>query len=132
MSLQIGQEFETISFVGGDFQQLEFFIKDTESDDPVDLSTFEEVRWILFRYGDPNNPILNLNGEVVASNTSIFNVYLESDLTKNLGGGLYVHQPALIDSKGKEFRPGQGHINIMPRGNGENSEYIQQNSSKDA
>ena len=82
------------------------------------------IRWILFRYGDPDNPLLNLKGIAVADDVSKFVVYVESELTKDLEGA-YVQQPVLIDSSGKEFRPTQGQINIIARGNEGNSIYTQ-------
>lgn len=119
-------ELQTERWIGSDFQELEFTVIDSVTGEPVDLTTFQEIRWVLFRYGDPDNPLLNLIGTVVASDSSKFNVYVESEFTRDLGGNLYVQQPVLIDSQGKEFRPAQGQIEIASRGNGDNSDYIQQ------
>lgn len=119
-------ELQTERWIGSDFQELEFTVIDSVTGEPVDLTTFQEIRWVLFRYGDPDNPLLNLIGTVVASDSSKFNVYVESEFTRDLGGNLYVQQPVLIDSQGKEFRPAQGQIDIASRGNGDNSDYIQQ------
>lgn len=119
-------ELQTERWIGSDFQELEFTVIDSVTGEPVDLTTFQEIRWVLFRYGDPDNPLLNLIGTVVASDSSRFNVYIESEFTRDLGGNLYVQQPVLIDSQGKEFRPAQGQINIASRGDGDNSDYIQQ------
>ena len=119
-------ELQTERWIGSDFQELEFTVIDSVTGEPVDLTTFQEIRWVLFRYGDPDNPLLNLIGTVVASDSSKFNVYVESEFTRDLGGNLYVQQPVLIDSQGKEFRPVQGQIDIASRGNGDNSDYIQQ------
>ena len=119
-------ELQTERWIGSDFQELEFTVIDSVTGEPVDLTTFQEIRWVLFRYGDPDNPLLNLIGTVVASDSSKFNVYVESEFTRDLGGNLYVQQPVLIDSQGKEFRPAQGQIDIASRGDGDNSDYIQQ------
>ena len=119
-------ELQTERWIGSDFQELEFTVIDSVTGEPVDLTTFQEIRWVLFRYGDPDNLLLNLIGTVVASDSSKFNVYVESEFTRDLGGNLYVQQPVLIDSQGKEFRPAQGQIDIASRGNGDNSDYIQQ------
>lgn len=119
-------ELQTESWIGADFQELEFQVFDSVTQGPVDLTTFQEIRWVLFRYGDPDNPLLNLVGTVVATDPSKFNVYVNSEFTTDLGGSLYVQQPVLIDSQGKEFRPAQGQIHLVARGNGENSTYIQE------
>lgn len=125
-SLSIGTSptLDSFSFIGGDFQELEFTVIDNETMLPVDLSYFLDIRWILFRLGDWENPILNLSGEILASDTSKFVIYINSEYTKNLSG-LFVQQPMLIDSSEKEFRPAQGTINIIPRGNNLNSEIIE-------
>lgn len=124
MDLGLVQELQSVSWISADFQELEFTITDSVSNEPVDLSVFSDIRWVLFRYGDPNNPLLNLQGTVVASDTSKFNVYVNSEFTRDISG-LFVQQPILIDSSYKEFRPVQGQVNIIPGGQRENSEYIQ-------
>lgn len=122
----VNAELETVSWIAGSFQELEFQIKSPDVSEPVDLTIFSDIRWVLFRYGDPDNPILNLKGHVVASDTSKFNVYVLSEYTKDLDG-LFVHQPVLIDSEGKEFRPSQGQIHISAQGKKDNSILIEEN-----
>ena len=112
------------SWIASDFQTLEFSVHDVDTGEPVDCHMMQSIRWILFRYGDPDNPLLNLKGIAVADDVSKFVVYVESELTKDLEGA-YVQQPVRKDSSGKEFRPTQGQINIIARGNEGNSIYTQ-------
>lgn len=120
----VNAELETVSWIAGSFQELEFQVKSPDVTEPVDLVIFSEIRWVLFRYGDPDNPILNLRGHVVASDTSKFNVYVLSEYTSELDG-LFVQQPVLIDGEGKEFRPAQGQIHISAQGKKDNSITIE-------
>lgn len=121
-------ELDTIEFIAGNFNNMEFTVKDGETGELLDLSTFSGVRWVLFPYGDPDSPILNLLGEVVSTDYSKFIVYIKSEYTKGLEG-LYVQQPVLIDNRGKEFRPAQGYVNIIARGNGDNSVIVERNNT---
>lgn len=118
-------ELENDTWIAGDYNIYEFIVSDYDSpDEAVDLTTFLEIRWILFRYGDSETPVLNLLGEVDASDHAKFSVNIESEYTRDLKG-LFVHQPLLIDSNGREFRPAQGVVNMISRGKGENSQFIQ-------
>lgn len=129
MDIELFKELEFDTWIGGDYKEFEFTVKDQDNPlDPVDLTTFLEIRWILFRYGDSENPLLNLLGHVVAEDNSKFDVYIDSEYTKDISG-LFLHQPVLIDSSGREFRPAQGGINIIPRGQGQNSQIIQNNNT---
>lgn len=118
-------ELPEAQWIGGNFETFEFTVHDLQDPTvPVDLTVFREIRWILFYYGDSENPILNLTGHIVVSDHSKFNVYIKSEYTDDLNG-LFQHQPVLIDNSRKEFRPAQGLINIIPRGMSENSQYIE-------
>ena len=108
------------TFISGHFHELSFGFVDAESNEPVDLTTFEDVRWVLFRSGDPNTPLLNLQGVVLASDSSSFIVYIKSDYTKDVSG-LFVQQVLLIDGVGNKKYPCEGYVNIKPRGEEENS-----------
>lgn len=114
------------TWIASDFQELEFAVYNFITQEPVDLTTFSEVGWVLFRYGNSGNPVLTLKGTVVALDNSKFDVYVDSELTENLGGEAYIQQPFLIDSNGTQFWPAQGLVYILSRGNKDNSDYIQQ------
>lgn len=124
MELTYNEELSPISFIAGHYQELEFTVTDTITKEPVDLVTFNSIKWVLFRFGDPENPLLTLDGHVVADDASKVDVFIDSEYTKDLDG-FYVHQLILTDSNDKEFRPAQGGISIVPRGWEENSLIIQ-------
>lgn len=116
-------ELDEFSFIAGNFQELEFQVRDMETSEPVDLNDLNEIRWVLFRYGDVDNPLLSLKGVVSLTDPSIFRITIKTDYTKDLSG-LFMHQPILIDGEGREFSPAQGLINIISRANRENSNII--------
>ena len=124
MELLYKVELPPISFLGGDFQQWEYAVTDKDDGSEADLTYFQAVGVVIFRPGDAGNPILKILGSVVAANASHFVVNIKSSYTKNLED-VYIQQPFLIDSDGDEFRPGQGTVNIIPRGNIENIEFAQ-------
>jgi hypothetical protein len=113
-----------MTFIAGDYKFLEFQVFDGETQTLVDLSLFKEIRWVLFPYGNSENPILNLKGSVVASDNTKFDVSIKSEYTENLVG-LFVQQVTLIDMANKEFVPAQGYFEIIPKGQKDNSIIIE-------
>lgn len=112
------------SFIAGAFRELVFKVIDDGTKEDIDLTTFQDIRWLLFPYGNPYTPSLDLEGTVLPSDTSSFNVILKSEYTKELTA-LYIQQVLLIDSNGKEFRPIYGQIEIITRAFEENSMFTE-------
>ena len=117
-------QLEDMTFIAGDYKFLIFDVYDGETQQPVDLTLFKEIRWILFPYGNPTNPILNLSCEVVAEDHKKFQVSIKSEYTENLIG-LFIQQAILTDNAGKEFVPAQGQFEIIPQGERDNAIIIE-------
>ena len=112
-----------VSFIAGDYQEFVYNLVNDETLAPVDIGAARELGMILFTYGDNEHPLIAKSGEPITVNgvTSAFLVRLTSEDTKDLNSGLYIQQPYLVDDNGKIFRPGQGTVNIVPRGFEENA-----------
>lgn len=122
MEIKYKVDLAPVSFIAGDYQEFLYSIINDENLKPVDVGAARELGMILFSYGDNMHPLVVKKGEPITINgmASAFLVKLTSNDTKNLNSGLYVQQPYIVDDDGKVFRPGQGTVNIIPRGFEEN------------
>lgn len=111
------QEIELIAGDSGIVLEFQVFY---ENGDPLDLQD-DIAKWYLAPLGMKHIPILEKDCKVLKSTNSKgqnlyyrFTVSLEQEDTKNLYGK-YVHQPVIIDRKGRIFRRAEGFINFKPQ-----------------
>lgn len=111
------QEIELIAGDSGIVLEFQFFYEDGE---PLDLQD-GTAKWYLAPIGMKHKPILEKDCTILKDNNPTqedlfyrFTVKLEQNDTKNLYGK-YVHQPVLIDRKGRTFRRAEGFINFKPQ-----------------
>ena len=114
MKIDYKIELEPVSFIAGDYQEFQYRVSDSETGLGVSLKSTRELKLALCPYGDNENPVLVLDGELLDNDASSFLVKLKSSDTENLSG-LYLQQPIIIDNDGQVFRPGQGTVNIYSR-----------------
>ncbi len=111
------QEIELISGDSGTILEFQVFYEDGE---PLDLQD-DTAKWYLSPIGMKHTPVLEKDCKILRDGTIDtgylyyrFTVALEQNDTKNLYGK-YVHQPVLIDRKGRTFRRAEGFINFKPQ-----------------
>jgi len=107
------QEIELIAGDSGIVLEFQVFYEDGE---PLDLQD-DIAKWDLAPLGMKHIPILEKDGKILCDNSEKgrlyyrFTVSLEQEDTKNLYGK-YVHQPVIIDRKGRIFRRAEGFISF--------------------
>lgn len=111
------QEIELIAGDSGIVLEFQVFYEDGE---PLDLQD-DTAKWYLAPIGMKHSPILEKDCTILRDSNLKegylyyrFTVSLEQDDTKDLYGK-YVHQPVLIDRKGRIFRRVEGFINFKPQ-----------------
>ena len=111
------QEIELIAGDSGIVLEFQVFYEDGE---PLDLQD-DTAKWYLAPIGMKHSPILEKDCTILRDGNLEegylyyrFTVSLEQDDTKDLYGR-YVHQPVLIDRKGRNFRRAEGFINFKPQ-----------------
>ena len=111
------QEIELIAGDSETILKFQAFYKDGE---PLDLQD-DTAKWYLAPIGMKHQPILEKDCTILKDGNIQqgylyyrFTVSLEQEDTKNLYGK-YVHQPVLIDRKGRTFRRAEGFINFKPQ-----------------
>lgn len=116
------QEIELIAGDSGTTLEFQVFYEDGE---PLDLQD-DTAKWYLAPVGMKHQPILEKDCTILKDGNPEqgylyyrFTVSLEQNDTKNLYGQ-YVHQPVLIDRKGRTFRRAEGFINFKPQIKSEN------------
>ena len=116
------QEIELIAGDSGTTLEFQVFYEDGE---PLDFQD-DTAKWYLAPVGMKHQPILEKDCTILKDGNPEqgylyyrFTVSLEQNDTKNLYGQ-YVHQPVLIDRKGRTFRRAEGFINFKPQINSEN------------
>jgi len=98
--------------IAGTYFQMIFTALDTNGS-ALDLGG-STITWVLCPIGQPSYVVLTKTGVASGSPTNEFTITLLNADTKYLGG-VYTHQPVVVDSIGKEFRQSQGILNIIPR-----------------
>lgn len=111
------QEIELIAGDSGIVLEFQVFYEDGE---PLDLQD-DTAKWYLCPIGMKHMPILEKDCTILREGNSIqgylyykFKVSLDQNETENLYGK-YVHQPVLIDRKGRTFRRAEGFIHFKPQ-----------------
>lgn len=110
------QEIELIAGDSGIVLEFQVLYEDGE---PLDLQD-DIAKWYLAPLGMKHIPILEKDGKILCDNSEKgclyyrFTVSLEQEDTKNLYGK-YVHQPVIVDRKGRIFRRAEGFINFKPQ-----------------
>ena len=111
---------QEIELIAGDSGIVLEFQVSYEDGEPLDLQD-DSAKWYLAPIGMKHNPILEKDCTILRdgnANTGYlyyrFTISLEKDETKNLYGK-YVHQPVIIDRKGRVFRRAEGFINFKPQ-----------------
>jgi len=98
-----------ITFIAGTYKELVFDVYDNGGR-AINMGAFT-CEWYMSPFGQPSVISASANGVYQSDNRFI--VYLDSTVTSGLSGK-YVHQPVIIGNPGYEYRPAQGHINIVP------------------
>ena len=104
-------QLEEFSFVGGNDYYLDFTAYGSDGYTPMDLGG-ATVYWVLAPYGQPDYRVAQLTASITGTNT--FRVEIPSATSAPLSGK-YTHQPVIISFGGKEYRPCQGIVLIMPQ-----------------
>lgn len=102
---------EEVSFIAGSDYTFVFTAYEENGVTPLDLSG-ATIHWVLSPYGQPDYKVLQVEGSITGAN--VFKVVLLSAATREFSGK-YIHQPVIISFSGKEYRPAQGLITIVPR-----------------
>jgi hypothetical protein len=102
---------EEIEMIAGDYQQLVYNVYTSGSAEVDLLDTTLTV--YIFRYGDPSNVIIELEGQYSGSPINQFTVEIPSSSSITLSG-VYQHQPRIEFDTGEIYNPGQGKIIIYP------------------
>lgn len=96
--------------IAGNTYTVDFTVYESDGTD-MDLGG-ATVYWVLSPYGRPDYTAVQISGTVTGTNT--FEVEFPSSVNSTLSGK-YIHQPVVVSFFGKEYRPAQGIINIVPR-----------------
>ncbi|HPE08173.1 MAG TPA: hypothetical protein PLT28_00375 [Saprospiraceae bacterium] len=117
-------QLDRVSMIAGDTAIFEYDVFNSATQEAVELINFHAIKWMLFNYGYPDNPIaiIDFDLETLGANYNRFKIEVDGVYTQNLHG-LYMQQVYLLDGQDKEFYPAQGEIFILPRGKMEN--YVQ-------
>jgi len=101
---------EETSFIAGNKYTFNFDIYDNnEVSLNMDSSTF---KWRMAYYNFPTIAILEKTGIYADTPNNRFTITLEKTDTENLSGK-FIHQPAVIDIAGTEYKLTQGIITII-------------------
>ncbi len=103
---------EEVAFIAGSDYVFTFDVLD-ENNSPVDIST-ATLKWRMAYYGQTTAAVLEKTGVYSVTPINRFTVTLGKIDTENYSGK-FVHQPIIIDTSAKEYRPSQGIITIIPR-----------------
>lgn len=102
---------EEFIMIAGNSYTIDFTAYEEDGVNPMDLGG-ATVYWVLSPYGRPNYTAVQISGTITGANT--FDIEFTSTISKNLSGK-YIHQPVIVSFSGKEYRPAQGIINIVPK-----------------
>lgn len=103
---------DELMFIAGDEQSITFFVID-ETSNPIDLTTAAEVVWLLAPYGNPDMPVLDVDGVLGSEVNEVLFSITASD-TEDLSGK-FIQQLLIVDFLGSEYRPVQGIVTILPQ-----------------
>ena len=101
------------SFIAGNDYTLVYNVYGEDGVSPMDLGG-GSVKVVLSPYGQFDYNILQLDGVISGTFNNIITVTIESADTINLSGK-YIQQLVITSFGGKEYRPAQGNILIIPR-----------------
>ena len=108
-----------IELIAGDSSIVLEFQVFYENGEPLDLQD-DTAKWYLAPIEMKHITILEKDCKILCDNSDKgrlyyrFTVSLEQEDTKDLYGK-YVHQPVIIDRKGRIFRRAEGFINFKPQ-----------------
>lgn len=108
-------QLEEFSFIAGNEYKIYFTAYQGDGITPLNLES-SDVYWVLSPYGQPDYRVSKITGEVNPDSlgTNVFLIEVSSLITSSLSGK-YIHQPVIVSFSGKEYRPCQGIVLIIPQ-----------------
>ncbi len=104
-------QLEEFSFIAGNLYTINFTVYESNGVTPMDLGG-ATVYWVLSPYGQPDYRIAKITASITGTNT--FTVIIPSATSESLSGK-YIHQPIIFSFGGKEYRPCQGVLLVLPQ-----------------